>query len=123
LPHRSVRSTVMREWTKLTSWFCSGCSQLHLPPSHHWNISGIQNILNVNHLQLKGVECYCLRWQRSANRFRKSQIPKLADLPNLSDLLTFCKCGNFVDLRFGDPIFCGIKTSANPQKPNLSPHK
>ncbi len=80
--------------------------------------------------------------QRSTNRFRKKQISKLADLLNLSELLTFRKCGNFVDLRFGDPnfleiqiswrlvelkfadpIFCGLKTSANPQKPNLSPHK
>ncbi len=53
LPHRSVRSLVMRGWTKLTSWFYSGCSQLHLHPSHHLNISGIQNILHVNHLQLE----------------------------------------------------------------------
>ncbi len=59
----------------------------------------------------KGGQC--------ANKFRESQIRKLADLPNLLGLWTFCKCG-FVDLRFADPGFiCGFKISAHPQKPKF----
>jgi hypothetical protein len=60
--------------------------------------------------------------RRSANKFRRSQIRKFAGLisfrfADLPQLWQFAICG-FCDLRI--QLFCGLKTSANPQLHNYS---
>ncbi len=50
---------------------------------------------------------------RSANKFRKSQIRKFADLNSLLDLQTFRKCGTLriCDLQIPPPqLFCDLRT-------------
>ncbi len=57
------------------------------------------------------------RWVWSANKFRKSQICKLTDWPNLN-LQTFRECGRGIcgpNLFFNLKTFCLPKTSENPQ--------
>ncbi len=70
---------------------------------------------------------------RSANKFFKALICKFTDKFFLLDLRTFRKCSNlryadhiflwFAYLWFAGPIFCGLKTSANPQIHSYSPYK
>jgi hypothetical protein len=71
----------------------------------------------------------CIRYKggRSTKKFRSSEAPHIAN-PQICGLkLLICDLRSiyflgFADLRFSD-IFCGLKTSANPQIHHFYPYK